>query len=44
MSFVGRLIGNKEVKNAGWLIGGKIIQMLLSLVVGVLTARYLGSW
>lgn len=42
MSFVGRLIGNKEVKNAGWLIGGKIIQMLLSLVVGVLTARYLG--
>lgn len=33
---------NKEVKNAGWLIGGKVIQMLLSLVVGVLTARYLG--
>ena len=33
---------NKEVKNAGWLIGGKIAQMLLSLVVGILTARYLG--
>ncbi len=33
---------NKEVKNAGWLIGGKIIQMLLSLVVGIFTARYLG--
>lgn len=33
---------NKEVKNAGWLIGGKVIQMLLSLVVGILTARYLG--
>lgn len=33
---------NKEVRNAGWLIGGRIIQMLLSLVVGVLTARYLG--
>ena len=37
-----RLIRNKEVKNAGWLIGGRIIQMLLSLVVGILTARYLG--
>lgn len=36
------LIFNKEVKNASWLIGGKVIQMLLSLVVGVLTARYLG--
>ena len=33
---------NKEVSNAAWLIGGKICQMLLSLVVGVLTARYLG--
>lgn len=33
---------NKVVKNAGWLMGGKIAQMLLSLVVGVLSARYLG--
>ena len=33
---------NKIVKNAGWIIGEKIIQMLISLVVGVLTARYLG--
>ncbi len=33
---------NKEVKNAGWLIGGKIVQMLLALLVGILTARYLG--
>ncbi len=32
----------KEVKNAGWLIGGKIAQMVLSLFVGVLSARYLG--
>jgi O-antigen/teichoic acid export membrane protein len=37
-----RLIKNKEVKNAGWLIGGKIFQMVLSLFVGVLTARFLG--
>ena len=36
------LFGNKEVKNAGWLIGGRVIQMLLSLVVGIVTARYLG--
>ena len=33
---------NKEVKNAGWLIGGKVAQMVLSLFVGVLSARYLG--
>lgn len=33
---------NKEVKNAGWLIGGKIAQMVISLFVGVLSARYLG--
>lgn len=37
-----RLLQNKTVKNAGWLIFGKIVQMLISLVVGLLTARYLG--
>lgn len=42
MSIIGRLLGNKEAKNAGWLIGGRVIQMLISLVVGVFTARYLG--
>lgn len=36
------ILKNKEIKNAGWLIGGKIIQMLLSLVVGIISARYLG--
>ena len=36
------LLKNKEVKNAGWLIGGRVVQMALSLVVGVLSARYLG--
>ncbi len=36
------LLKNKEVKNAGWLIGGRIVQMVLSLFVSVLTARYLG--
>lgn len=33
---------NKTVKNAGWLIAGKVIQMLISLFVGLFTARYLG--
>ena len=32
----------KEVQNAGWLIGGRVAQMVLSLFVGVLSARYLG--
>ena len=32
----------KETKNALWLIGGKVIQMILSLIVGIFTARYLG--
>lgn len=36
------LLKNKTAKNAGWIVGEKIIQMLLSLVVGLLTARYLG--
>lgn len=33
---------NKEVKNASWLIMGKIFQMILSFLVSILTARYLG--
>ena len=30
------------VKNASWLIGGKVLQMVISLLVGLFTARYLG--
>ena len=37
-----RVIKNKEIKNAGWIIGERIVQMLLSFVVGILSARYLG--
>ena len=37
-----RFFKSKEVNNASWLIGGKILQMILTLIVGVLTARYLG--
>lgn len=37
-----KLFKSATVKNAGWLIAGKIVQMIISLVVGLLTARYLG--
>lgn len=30
------------LKNAGWIIGCKIIQSLLNFVIGLITARYLG--
>lgn len=36
------LFGSREVKNASWLIGGRIAQMGLSLVIGIFTRRYLG--
>ncbi len=35
-------IGNKVVKNASWIIAGKIVQSVLALIVNMLTARYLG--
>lgn len=38
----GKILNNKEITNAGWLIGGRVTQMVLSLFVGILTARYLG--
>jgi len=41
-TIINKLLGNKVVHNAGWLIGGKIAQMAISLVVSLLTARYLG--
>lgn len=37
-----KFLKNKELKNASWIVSGKIFQMILSLLVGVLTARYLG--
>ncbi len=33
---------NSILKNAGWIIGCKIIQSIISLIIGLLTARYLG--
>ncbi len=36
------MMKNKEMKNAGWIIGERVLQMLLSLIIGSLSARYLG--
>ncbi|MBQ9082434.1 MAG: flippase [Clostridia bacterium] len=37
-----RLLKNASFKNAGWLVSGRMGQMIISLLVGLLTARYLG--
>lgn len=37
-----KLLDNRIVKNAGWLICGRVARMMITLVVGLLTARYLG--
>ena len=37
-----KFLKNNEIKNAGWIIGERIVQTMLSLVVGILSARYLG--
>lgn len=37
-----KILKNREIKNASWLIIGRVIQMFCSLMVGVLTARFLG--
>ena len=37
-----KLSGNRMVSNSIWIIGGQVFQMGLTLVVGMLTARYLG--
>lgn len=36
------MVKNKTIHNAQWIIGCKIIQSLLQMVVGMLSARYLG--
>lgn len=39
---VSRLLENKEIKNAGWLITGRVVQMILSFLIGIVTTRFLG--
>jgi len=36
------VLKSKSAVNTWWIIGEKIAEMLLSLVVGALTARFLG--
>lgn len=36
------MLKNRTVQNAGWLIGCRVVQMMINFVVGILTARYLG--
>lgn len=35
-------VKNRTIKNAGWLIGGQLMNKLLAFLVGIFTARYLG--
>lgn len=37
-----KILKNSIVKNSAWIMAGKIVHMLLSFAVGLLTARYLG--
>ncbi|MBO4317413.1 MAG: flippase [Mailhella sp.] len=39
---VKEFLNNRVVKNAGWLVAGKVIQAVIQLTVGIWTARYLG--
>ena len=36
------ILNNRSTQNAGWLIGGRVAQMIISFIVSTLTARYLG--
>ncbi|NMD70178.1 flippase [Bacillus sp. DNRA2] len=36
------LINGKFFQNTGWIVGERVFQMSLSIIVGMLTARYLG--
>ena len=42
MGILSGFFRNKAVKNSGWLVGSKIGQMVISLLVSLITARYLG--
>ena len=36
------LRGNRFLKNTSWIVGANIVQMILSFVIGMISARYLG--
>lgn len=37
-----KIFSNKIIKNTGWMIGERIIQMSIGIIIGAITARYLG--
>ena len=37
-----KIFKSKNIKNSIWIIGEQVFQMIISLVVGILSARYLG--
>ncbi len=37
-----KLVNNREIKNASWIIGEQVFQMVVSLILGMISARYLG--
>lgn len=39
---ISRLVKSTEAKNAGWLIAGRVIQLMITFVMGIFTTRYLG--
>ena len=41
-SVIKALFKSKNTRNSFWIIGEQILQMMISLIVGVLSARYLG--
>lgn len=36
------VVRNKAIQNAGWIIGVKVVQAALGIIISMLTARYLG--
>ncbi len=41
-SILKKISSSKLASNSGWIIGGKILQMLLSFMIGLFTVRYMG--
>lgn len=40
--YIRKILTNETVKNAGWIVGGRIVNKVLAFLVGILTIRYLG--
>ena len=39
---MGKNVTNRIIKNASWIIGCRIVQSFISMIIGIITARYLG--